>query len=578
MKRALVHLSFVVAIVLLGTVHLFAATPATTQASTDDSPEARRFTFLGDQLSADEAAIAAINKALVQAGYKAAIASDRANVAAKGNELMDRQGGAPVAWKDFYGRTARDFVMHDTDSTYHQVQRPKQFNYIYRANNNQIEAAKTEVDSIGKKVDALLARRQQLEAEQSSLWATISFESITNRDISTRLLYRNELQAGSSPGNDNLPDPASLKVVRAATAFVRALNSTVTKELGPSLESDQKASYGRVQAAVASAQATLEDAIAGASDVSSADPAQSKDATSLVSSGKRILALSKDLDDAYRKSLDADREKEEGRKLLYRGTVQESLFAFSESVAQMDDQVSKLADQWGIKPIAARRLVEPVASGFPQSIVSTTKAATPSVGLAPAHEATDGKKVDLIPLADPSAARRWWHVQGSTLVGSKATTVEFVKFRYAPPAEYDYHLHLIRKTGLECMNIGCVGGGKHFHFSIKGDNGTECSFGPVQHKLDSSNPNNPTRHVLNHETIPDQELDVIIKVRRDGMEASVNGEPVSSYKTDFSDVGRGEDATQPKTLGIGVFRAGDGVLTVKSADVVELSGEGTILH
>ena len=75
-------------------------------------------------------------------------------------------------------------------------------------------AAKAEVATLGKKTDALLARRLELETEESSLWATLAFEAIENRDINLRPLYRDQLKATPSKDNDNRPDGARVAAVR----------------------------------------------------------------------------------------------------------------------------------------------------------------------------------------------------------------------------------------------------------------------------------------------------------------------------------------------------------------------------
>src|SRR2546421_11337165 len=153
--------------------------PATQRANLSD-----RLTFLTLQLSSTEESIKEINLALRGAGYKAAVAAERAADVEKGNELMDRKGGAPVPWDQFYGRTARGFIAplppgtrvtikgkgQIVYPTNDPIRRPAQMDYIYRANNEQAAKARAEVAELGKKVDALLARRRQLEGEQSSLW------------------------------------------------------------------------------------------------------------------------------------------------------------------------------------------------------------------------------------------------------------------------------------------------------------------------------------------------------------------------------------------------------------------------
>jgi hypothetical protein len=68
--------------------------------------------FFTVQLASVEASIDAVNKALRQAGYAQAVKQGRAEQFQKNNEVMDRQGGGPVGWKDFYGKTAEQFFFH----------------------------------------------------------------------------------------------------------------------------------------------------------------------------------------------------------------------------------------------------------------------------------------------------------------------------------------------------------------------------------------------------------------------------------------------------------------------------------
>ncbi len=318
-------------------------------------PDAKRLTFLGDQLSADEAAIKAINKALVMAGYKAATAAMKADMAAEGNSIMDRKGGAPVPWQEFYGRTAKDFIMHDVGSpVYHQVQRPSQFDYIYHANNQQADAAKAEIAAMGAKIDALLARRRQLEAEQSSIWATIALESIGNRDLSLQPLYHNELKVKPSKDNDNRPDAARLAAMRAAVLYLRTVDHTVTS-LADQLDSDQEKVYTMLRDTLQQAQQTLKESAASFADTPSVDLAEVKQMKDVTAQAKRMQALCKDVCDAYRKAADADVAAEEGRKLLYRATLQDSLFTFAEATGQLDDTLTKIAGTWDIHALTGTK-------------------------------------------------------------------------------------------------------------------------------------------------------------------------------------------------------------------------------
>jgi hypothetical protein len=576
------NMQFTRGLILLVTLFaspLFGAPPATTQTSVQDSPDAKRLTFLGDQLSADEAAINMINKTLVQAGYKAAIASDRASLAARGNDLMNRQGGGPVAWKDFYGRTARDFVMHDRYSTYYQLRRPSQFSYVYRANNNQIEAAKAEIDSMGRKVDELLARRQQLEAEQSALWATIAFESITNRDISLRPLYRNQLHAEHSDDPDkrgakSTGEPPTVTVLRAAVLYVRTAEAAA-RNLDKNLDTDQGACYAAMRNALAASFASFQDSAANFNDVN-ADPAKAKQLADVVASAKSVLSLCTDLNEAYRKAKDAEKAKEESRRQLYRATMQESLFGLAETVGHMDEQLEALSDAWGVQPERGVRSTDKVpeislASATTNAVASTTSAAPVS----PTPSRSAGTKVDLMPLADVSQTHGHWRAEGSTFVGSADNAV-LLRFRYHPPTEYDLHLVLVRQNGHEGSNFWMpLPQDKEVHFYIHAmdeKNYTECGF-----QTSTARGSAERHHILNQAAIPNQRLDIVLKVRKGSLEAIVDDKSVSAIKTDFSDMGADRSKDPDHPIRIGVFKVKGGSLILQSAAVIEVSGPGKVL-
>ena len=129
--------------------------PPSAAPTTQADPAADRLTFLTLELSNIEASLHAVNLALRGAGYKAVITAEKADQAALGNELMDRKGGAPIAWDKFYGATAKQFEPRDVFGVHHPYERPSQFDYLYKANNDQIAKANADVASLGQKVDAL---------------------------------------------------------------------------------------------------------------------------------------------------------------------------------------------------------------------------------------------------------------------------------------------------------------------------------------------------------------------------------------------------------------------------------------
>src|SRR5580658_6919946 len=76
----------------------------------------QRFVFLMVELSSVEASLKAVNNALIAEGREQAKAQQRAENYAAGNSRMDRQGGGPMDWQDFYGKTAKSFYYHSSGS------------------------------------------------------------------------------------------------------------------------------------------------------------------------------------------------------------------------------------------------------------------------------------------------------------------------------------------------------------------------------------------------------------------------------------------------------------------------------
>ncbi len=372
-----------------------ASAPATQRADLSD-----RLTFLTLQLSSTEESIKAINLALRGAGYKAAVAAERAADAEKGNELMDRKGGAPVPWDQFYGRTARDFiapirpgtrisikargqVVYPTNDP---IRRPAQMDYIYRANNEQAAKARTDAAALGKKIDALLARRRQLEAEQSALWATISWESIQNREIPFRSLYRFKLK------QEKAAPAARLEILRAGIVFLRSTDGQIDDERDV-VAAHQDEAIRSLKDAVVSSQASLQQHLADAmlADLDATDVNLTRE---LLAVSKRIASACSNMGDARRLALDGDAAGDDARKLRFQGALQESLLDFSEEFGRMDDLIMKIAETWNVvgeKGVASEDKLPVREKKSPQAEAGVAANAVPAINPAnpPAAVAKD---------------------------------------------------------------------------------------------------------------------------------------------------------------------------------------------
>jgi hypothetical protein len=341
-----------------------AAGPVTRPAAapaTQGDPASERLTFLTLRLSSAEESIKAINAALRVAGYKVAVAADKAEAADKGNELMDRKGGAPVPWDQFYGKTARSFIAplppgiyvvktkgSSENVTYpwnDPIRRPKQFDYLYRANSEQAAKAKEQVAAMGRKIDALLARRRQLEAEQVSIWGTIALESVSNREIGTRPLYRFQLRSdGAKPS-----DAARVEITRGAILFLRLVDRAAA-QAADAISTDPQAALGAVRQNIQSAEAALRESILKPTDAAALNPAETQQLKDLLAIAKRMQLLCKNVTEGYALALESDIANDELRKQAMRAQLQEALIGIADGAGELDEAVTKLAAAWNIHP------------------------------------------------------------------------------------------------------------------------------------------------------------------------------------------------------------------------------------
>ena len=353
----------------LAFIEISRARPATAPAPADGNDD--RLTFLTLQLSSVEESIKALTVGMKAAGYKANVAADKVEGYEKGNELMDRKGGAPVPWDKFYGKTAKSFQTWWDDP----VKRPKQFDYIYKANNDQAAKAKDEVAAMGRRIDLMLARRRKLEAEQSVLWATISLESIQNLEIPFQPLYRFQLKSA-------IPEPATAEprigVLRAMILFLRTADHLAARS-AESVKKDQEKTLSDLKVDILAAQAALQEGVFHAQKSAELNPTDAQQAKETLVIAKRMEALAKNISEAYQLALEGDAAQDEPRKLTFRAQLQESLLAFADSTAEMDGAIKKLATAWNVKGEVGIDAPDKIPADRPASIVTATNPSSPAV-------------------------------------------------------------------------------------------------------------------------------------------------------------------------------------------------------
>ena len=281
------------------------------------------------QLSDAEVNIRAINQALRQTGYKVGLAYDRIEGSQKGNEIMDRKGGGPVGWKDFYGKTARE--VNDSGG------RPKIFDRIYKANNDQAVRAKEQISNLAKDQAGLLARRQKHEADEGRLWAMLAWERVGDREISFRPLYRFRLK----------PAGAQAELLRGPILFLRTADKAVAEAM-ETVESDPAGTFSALNQRVKAGYAALQESTADSLNARGLTPEQRHEGEALKAMCKRLAEECAVVTDNYEKALDSDKAKEDGSKLEFRGQLQTLLMKFAAGVAELDERLQKAAAGWKV--------------------------------------------------------------------------------------------------------------------------------------------------------------------------------------------------------------------------------------
>jgi hypothetical protein len=308
-----------------------------------------RLTFLGDQLASIDASLMAIDEALAAAGIKAIRTMNSTQKYELGNELMDRKGGGPVAWKNFYGAVAKDFYVEGRGGGQKQMKRPSQFKYVYRANNAHIDKAKQEVAKLEKTTDVLLARRRKLQSEQSMLWATLALEMVQNRDLASKSLYHWRLKLISQPDTSESAALASkqLDAMQSCALFLRTVDGAMRAGT-EHLKTNQENVYTTLREVVREAAAPAEKAVLVYRDTVGESTSEGSNMVKLIGFFRGMQSQTRNVCDAYRQAATIDALKEEQREEELRGQLQTALFGFAFATSRLDDAVAALANEWRI--------------------------------------------------------------------------------------------------------------------------------------------------------------------------------------------------------------------------------------
>lgn len=311
----------------------------------------QRLVFLTVELSGVETSLNAIDKAIHVSGYQQSVKKREAENYRKGNELMDRNGGGPVPWNQFYGRAAESFFYHPTRKSVYinpspKPQRPPQLDYIYRANADNQQRAEAEAAAMANHVDQLLTRKRQLEREQAALWCKIAMRALASRELMHNPLYVFEPQ---SPAHAEEAQRQRTEFARAGCDFMRTIERAA-EDASEAVDGDQAAAFKRLKETCTSAR----DRLAGALVHEPLLLKESEDNESNLAQFSKAVGQIQDcaqnVSDSSRLANQSEADGDEGRKQQLRGQLQQNLIKFSEMALKADQEMASLARQWDIVP------------------------------------------------------------------------------------------------------------------------------------------------------------------------------------------------------------------------------------
>ena len=330
--------------------------------------EDKRFDFLVERLASLEASLEAVERAIAKASGTRGAQRGTARRADANNSMMDRKGGGPMKWNEFYGTNAEKFFYHpvDPNTTYHTNtalkqmgnyqddkggngvpatqslpvhQRPPQWDYIYRANRDAAERAEQEANKLQGKIEDLNARRFQLEQEQVDLWAKLAFRVIQRLNIPRKPVLRFSLKAKSS----NTEDAEKARALQAAARFLSAPLLVIDKA-----DKEQATALTSVKHIVSDAREALDDELIQAHSL--AEDAANKE--TLLGKYVALVQLlddtAKNLGESYEVAMEGDKANDAVRKERFRGLLQRSLVEYSQILLGLDELVSAMKVEWGV--------------------------------------------------------------------------------------------------------------------------------------------------------------------------------------------------------------------------------------
>ncbi|MCL2640748.1 MAG: hypothetical protein FWD53_07885 [Phycisphaerales bacterium] len=194
--------------------------------------------------------------------------------------------------------------------------------------------------------------------------------------------------------------------------------------------------------------------------------------------------------------------------------------------------------------------------------------ASPLAPVAEAHvDMVAGQTVDLLALIDPAkdkADGEWVKEAGGLVVGNGKYSV--LMLPYHLPAEYELRMTFTRVEGNGAICVLLASHNKSFGFQL--DVKGEARFERVATKIARDNPTSMPISISN-----DRRYTLGVQIRDDSIAATLDGKPITQWKTDYKDLSRYALWKTPndKLCGLG---ANNAKVVFHKVELIEIRGTG----
>jgi len=338
-----------------------------------------RFDELMEQLAINEASLEAVQAAIAKKTGRKGTQAAMANRFDENSRLMDRKGGGPMSWWEFYGTNAEKFFYHpiDPNTTYHtdtalrQIgkyeddkdssdipsrqslpvhQRPPQWDYIYRANRTAREKALENAALLEGEIEQLERRRTDLEREQAQLWCKLAFRAIQRLSMARKPVLRFELTA-----DETAKDGAERAAVLTAAARFLATSLAVVDRA----EEDQGSAFRSASQVLRQAHNDFYDALIQAASLQEESETTEHDLGKYKELAQRLKDKGRTLSESYAGAVDGDLNRDNARKESFRGMLQRAVIDYAQILLALNELADTMKRDWNVQVNVAQKLPPP---------------------------------------------------------------------------------------------------------------------------------------------------------------------------------------------------------------------------